>query len=59
MEGVISQRLFMKRLRDRDRDGVAISLKLPRNLMFCIKKRQPIGNLVKSNIVLAERITSM
>ena len=57
MEGVISQRLFMKGFRDRDRDDVGNSLKLPRNLMTCIKKGQFTGNLVKSDVVLAGRIT--
>ena len=57
--GVISQRLFMKGLRDRGRDDVASSLKLPRNVMACIKKGHGPGKSVKSNIGLAERITSM
>ena len=48
----------MKGLRDRDRDDVANSLKLPRNLMTCIKKGHGPGNTVKSNIGLAERIAS-
>jgi len=47
---------FMRRLRDRDRDGVVNSLKLPRNVMTCIKKGHGPGKPVKYDIWLAERI---